>query len=93
MEMPGGGTFPTYPGQVTDDSEMALHLLKALHKFDIEKTMEENLIPISLEIGLEYVKWAKSGPFDIGNTCNGGINNLYMYDLTKGAEKLEEAFK
>ena len=32
--MCGGGTFPTYPGQVTDDSEMALHLLKAILSFD-----------------------------------------------------------
>lgn len=28
--MPGGGPFGVHPGQVTDDSEMALHLLKAL---------------------------------------------------------------
>jgi ADP-ribosyl-[dinitrogen reductase] hydrolase len=30
LEMPGGGTFATAPGQVTDDSEMAIALLTAL---------------------------------------------------------------
>lgn len=35
MKMPGGGTFTTSPGQVTDDSEMALHMLEALKAYDI----------------------------------------------------------
>lgn len=26
MEMPGGGTWNIYPGQLTDDSELALSL-------------------------------------------------------------------
>lgn len=34
MEMRGGGLHKTYRGQVTDDSEMALHLLKSLLKYD-----------------------------------------------------------
>lgn len=34
IQMPGGGTFSTYPGQVTDDSEMALHLLEGLLQYD-----------------------------------------------------------
>ena len=35
MTMPGGGTFDTVAGQVTDDSEMALHLLEALKAYDL----------------------------------------------------------
>jgi len=34
MKMPGGGTFGTAPGQVTDDSEMALHLGTGLNSYD-----------------------------------------------------------
>jgi hypothetical protein len=34
MKMPGHGTFDLKPGQFTDDSEMASHLLKSLMKFD-----------------------------------------------------------
>lgn len=34
MEMPGGGTFPIKPGQLTDDTEMALHCLKAIQSYD-----------------------------------------------------------
>ena len=30
MEMPGGGVFGLMPGQFTDDSELASHMLKAL---------------------------------------------------------------
>lgn len=30
MEMPGGGIFKLQPGQLTDDSEMALHMLAGL---------------------------------------------------------------
>lgn len=33
MEMPGHGTFDLEPGQFTDDSEMASHLLKGLLKY------------------------------------------------------------
>lgn len=33
MDMPGGGAFQLKPGQVTDDSELAFHLLKVLSEF------------------------------------------------------------
>lgn len=34
MSMPGGGPFYLAAGQVTDDSEMALHMLEALLKYN-----------------------------------------------------------
>lgn len=34
MQMPGKGTFNVKPGQFTDDSELAAHMLEALCKFD-----------------------------------------------------------
>ena len=78
--MPGGGTFDTYPGQVTDDSEMALHLLESLLQYDPEVPMDESIDKISLEIAAQYIKWVDSNPFDIGNTTIGGIQTLYSND-------------
>jgi ADP-ribosylglycohydrolase len=39
MEMPGGGPFKLMPGQVTDDSEMALHMLRGLMCYDKAKPL------------------------------------------------------
>lgn len=59
MTMPGGGCFNVAPGQITDDSELALclaHGLIAAPEFDPE------------QIARSYVWWYDSHPFDIGNT-------------------------
>ena len=32
--MPGGGPFSLQAGQVTDDNEMSMHMLKALLKYN-----------------------------------------------------------
>ena len=45
---------------MTDDSELAMALAKGL----INGRGEFDLI----QIALEYRRWFKSGPFDIGNT-------------------------
>jgi len=34
MQMPGGGPHSVGPGQITDDSEMAMALLHALTSFE-----------------------------------------------------------
>ena len=40
MEMPGGGTFEFLkPGQFTDDSEMASHMLSGLMTYDPSKSL------------------------------------------------------
>jgi ADP-ribosyl-[dinitrogen reductase] hydrolase len=39
MEMPGGGPFQLMAGQVTDDSEMAMHMLKGLLCYDPTKPL------------------------------------------------------
>jgi ADP-ribosylglycohydrolase len=41
MEMPGGGVFKLKPGQVTDDSELAFHLLSGLTRLDLSRNFEE----------------------------------------------------
>jgi ADP-ribosylglycohydrolase len=41
MEMNGGGTFGLFPGQFTDDSELASHLLKGLNHLNPKKSLKE----------------------------------------------------
>jgi ADP-ribosylglycohydrolase len=57
-EVVGGGPFGCEPGQVTDDSELALALARSLvasgDDFDV--------------IARAYVSWYKSHPIDIGHT-------------------------
>lgn len=76
--MEGGGTFGLEAGQFTDDSELATHLLTGLLAF---KAGEEGLTEkeekrIICKIGLEYMKWMKGDPFDIGCTIRVGISSL-----------------
>lgn len=74
MNMPGGGTFgTTLPGQYTDDTELAYHLLQGLLCFDEGKVLEGQKLRILGRIGSEYIRWVDSGPFDIGNTCGAAI--------------------
>lgn len=58
LSMPGGGPFNVAPGQVTDDSELAmcqLHgLLAGKGKLDLYKHC------------IYYGHWYNYGPFDIG---------------------------
>ena len=62
MSMPGGGCWGVAPGQVTDDSELAMCLMRGL----IAGGGALNL----KEICRMYGKWANGGikPFDIGTT-------------------------
>lgn len=54
----GGGPFRLLPGQVTDDSELALALARTLvaRGWDLDARAEA------------YVAWLDSGPFDVGGT-------------------------
>ena len=59
LTMPGGGVWSVAPGQITDDGELTLCLLRALAaepSFDLET------------IAQEYATWMRSDPYDIGNT-------------------------
>jgi ADP-ribosylglycohydrolase len=76
MEMVGGGPFQLLPGQVTDDSEMAMHMLKGLMCYDAKKPLKEQINAILLSIANEYVEWLCSNPFDIGLTCKTALMAL-----------------
>ena len=65
MSMPGGGPWRLLPGQITDDSELAMCQLRGLlagkGKFDL------------FHHALFYGSWVATGPFDIGNTTASGL--------------------
>lgn len=65
----GGGWLRLKPGQVTDDTEMALALGDAL----LHGGMDDASV-----IAKAYVKWMQSCPVDIGNTCRRGIRRFLV---------------
>ena len=90
MSMPGGGPFRLDPGQVTDDSELAMFMMWGLLNSDkhvlkegfqtqegLDKLKSENKVTCSIEsIASSYKDWVSSPPFDIGNTTRGTIGKL-----------------
>ena len=66
--MLGGGCWNLSPGQITDDSELAMCQLRGLiagkGKFDL------------YHLALYYGKWIDAGPFDVGETTVNGLGPL-----------------
>lgn len=59
-ELADGGTWDLIAGQPTDDSQMAMMLIRSLDElgvFDADDVLRR------------YVHWYSTGPFDIGGTC------------------------
>jgi ADP-ribosyl-[dinitrogen reductase] hydrolase len=63
MLMPGGGALRVGPGQVTDDSELAMSLACALQGRDPARGFPLDTVASA------YVAWYLSRPFDSGLTC------------------------
>lgn len=59
LTLPGGGVWRVAPGQVTDDGELTMSLLRALVEHPREPTRAA---------AERYAAWVASGPFDIGAT-------------------------
>ena len=66
MSMPGGGCHKVAPGQLTDDSELAMCLLNGLVKGDGKLNLHQHC--------RFYADWISSTPFDIGNTTRNGLS-------------------
>lgn len=67
--MIGGGWLKLKPGQVTDDTQMAIHLGRAIigaDGWDLKAVCDQ------------FVDWLKSKPVDVGNTCRRGIRRYMM---------------
>lgn len=62
--MLGGGWLGLRPGETTDDTAMTLAVAEGI--------MERPEAPFQA-IGARFIKWAKSGPKDIGGTCGSSI--------------------
>jgi len=69
-EMIGGGWLRLRPGQVTDDTEMALCIAQAVAK---------NQGWSREAIAQEFKKWLKSRPVDCGDTCRKGIRAYMLH--------------
>jgi ADP-ribosyl-[dinitrogen reductase] hydrolase len=73
--MVGGGWLRLTPGQVTDDTEMALALGRSLLR-------QNGLDPHDL--CEEFARWLRSGPIDVGNTCRRGIRRFMTDGSVEG---------
>ena len=74
MEMMGGGMFEVGPGQVTDDSEMAMCMMWGLIKGN-EGNEGETILNLDSIAGY-YSQWYQSNPFDIGITTSKALSQL-----------------
>uniref|UniRef100_A0A0N5AEJ1 ADP-ribosylhydrolase ARH3 n=1 Tax=Syphacia muris TaxID=451379 RepID=A0A0N5AEJ1_9BILA len=74
----GGGPFGLSPGQVTDDSEMALSLAASLCRC---KSFD------AVDVTTAYVQWAQSGPPDIGIATAAALTVGVLFQKTIRTEK------
>lgn len=64
-EIVGGGCWGVRPGQVTDDTEMALCLARSLE-------LVGDYHPYAAVF--QYIQWLNTDPFDVGATCRYTLN-------------------
>ncbi|GLD98749.1 hypothetical protein PINS_up007469 [Pythium insidiosum] len=86
VRMPGGGVFDVGPGQITDDSELALALSRGLAGHT-----PTNGFPLD-SVAAQYYQWFASDPYDIGNTCAAAFN-VTTEDGKYGSAMLDTAAK
>ena len=67
LSMPGGGLFGVSAGQVTDDSELAMCLIRGLLAGHGKLDLHYHCI--------YYGHWYQYGPFDIGQTTENGLKH------------------
>ena len=68
-ELAGGGWLRLKPGQITDDTEMALCIARAVVR---------NQGWSREAIAKEFARWLKSRPVDCGDTCRKGIRSYIL---------------
>jgi ADP-ribosylglycohydrolase len=70
LGFPGGGPFAVGPGQVTDDTELAMAGLGALLALPpgLDPTRREGRERLQRALHAAYAAWYWSGPFDVGRT-------------------------
>lgn len=65
LGMQGGGVFSLAPGQITDDGELTICLLRSLSAAD-GKYISEN-------VARDYIDWARTKPFGIGQATSSAL--------------------
>lgn len=65
-EMIGGGWLNVKPGEVTDDTQMTIAVIKGI--------LEDPRNPVPT-VGKHFIDWLSAGPKDVGNTCARAIRN------------------
>ncbi len=76
-EMIGGGWLSLRPGETTDDTAMTMAVAEGI--------MEAPESPIP-SIGARFIRWANSGPKDIGGTCRASIGHAAFLAGKKQSE-------
>ncbi len=75
-EIVGGGWLKLKPGQVTDDTQMALALGRSIiRKGELDAG----------DVCEEFAAWLKTGPADVGNTCRRGIRRYVVHGTVAGS--------
>ena len=73
LAMPGGGPHRVGPGQITDDSEMAMCMAYGITKSE----RQPGIVQIDMNNIAEFYKeWINSLPFDIGFTTRDALGPL-----------------
>lgn len=87
MKMPGGGHLRVGSGQITDDGELTLTLLRSLRSSN-----SSSLSSYLHSIAKGYSDWYESCPFDIGMTCSFAFETYYDFFRNK-INTLDECFE
>lgn len=74
MKMPGGGPWNNGPGQITDDSELAMCLMHGL--VENCEVKDGETVMSTRGIAKYYGQWVYSGPYDIGMATNSALSPL-----------------
>lgn len=77
-EMIGGGWLNVRPGETTDDTAMTLAVAEGI--------LENPDDPIAA-VGERFIKWAQSGPKDIGATCSQSIHRAAVAGREDGTDR------
>ena len=82
LGMPGGGVFSLAPGQITDDGELTICLLKSLAQTEGKYEREQ--------VARSYVDWSQSEPFHIGRSTHNALS-VRGSDLRGAANSIFDA--